>query len=449
MLPVDITRSLARYAVTSASERIPEAVLAEAIRSLVNWIGCAVGGARHEAVERALAALADYQAMPQAGVFGRRERLDIAHAALVNGISSHVFDFDDTQLRTLLHPSVPVAAALFALSEKHAISGAEFLHAFIVGVEIEARIANAIYADHNSDWYITGTAGPFGAAAAAGRVLKLDEERMTWALGIAATEGSGLRQMAGTMAKSLVHGRAAQNGLYAALLAAEGFTGSAEAIEGARGFVKVFGGNTDFAAMVQGLGETYEISSNTYKPYACGVVAHAAIDGCMQLREQHGLEATRIRRVVLTVHPQALRLTGTRSPRSGLESKWSIYHSAAVALATGRAGEHEYGDAAVGDPVVAALRGRVSAAEDGALRQDEAHIRLELDDGRVLECHVDHALGSVDRPMSNADLGVKFTGLVEPVLGANGAERLLQLCWDLPALESAAQIALAAVPRSS
>jgi 2-methylcitrate dehydratase PrpD len=443
---VDITRRFARYAVISEPGDVPEAARREAVRSLVNWIGCAVGGARHEAVELALAALVDYQALPQAAVFGRRERLDAAHAALVNGISSHVFDFDDTQLRTLLHPSVPVASALFALSEKHAMSGREFLHAFIVGVEIESRVANAIYANHNSDWYITGTAGPFGAAAAVGRVLGLDEERMTWALGIAATAGSGLRQMAGTMAKSFVHGRAAQNGLYAALLAAQGFTSSVDAIEGGRGFARVVGGITDVTAMLDGLGETYEISSNTYKPYACGVVAHAVIDGCLRLREQHRLEASTIRRVDLKVHPQALKLTGIRNPASGLESKWSIYHSAAAALVTGRAGEHEYGDACVADPVVAALRNRVSAAEDPGLTQDEAHVRLELDDGRVLQYHVAHALGSVDRPMSDADLGIKFKGLAEPILGPGQADRLLQLCRDLPQLPDVAQIPLASRP---
>lgn len=242
---MDITRRLARYVIESEFERIPDAARREAVRSLVNWVGCAVGGACHEAVNHALAALADYTALPQATVLGRRERLDMLHAALVNGISSHVYDFDDTHLRTLLHPSVPVASALLALAERRKISGRDFLHAFIVGVEIEARIANAIYANHNADWYITGTTGPFGAAAAVGKILGLNERQMVWALGIAATEGAGLRQMAGTMAKSLVHGRAGQNGLYAALLAARGFTSSEHGLEGPRGFAKVLGQVTD------------------------------------------------------------------------------------------------------------------------------------------------------------------------------------------------------------
>ena len=444
---MEITRRLARYIVTSEPSHIPDAARREAVRSLVNWMGCAVGGSQHEAVEHALAALEDYQALPQATVFGRRERLDIMHAALVNGISSHVFDFDDTHLRTLLHPSVPVASALFALAERRRISGPDFLHAFIVGVEIESRIANAIFDNHNTDWYITGTTGPFGAAAAVGKILGLTEERMTWALGIAATEGAGLRQMAGTMAKSLVHGRAGQNGLYAALLAAQGFTSSVDAIEGARGFAKVIGGVADLTDMLQGLGDTYEIELNTYKPYACGVVAHPVIHGCMRLREQHGLQASRIRGVALHVHPQALKLTGIKAPRSGLESKWSLYHSAAAVLVRGAAGEHEYAEDCVRDPTIVALRDRITASEDRRLRQDEAHIRIELDDGLVLECHVEHALGSVDSPMSNADLAVKFRGLVEPILQPEATDRLLQLCWALPELEDVTKIARASVPR--
>lgn len=156
----EITRRFARYIVASRIADIPDGARREGVRSIVNWLGCAVGGSRQDAVNHALAALDAHRAMPQATVLGRRERLDLMHAALVNGISSHVFDFDDTHLRTLLHPSVPVASALFALSERRKISGAEFLHAFIVGVEIESRIANAIYENHNSDWYITGTSGP-------------------------------------------------------------------------------------------------------------------------------------------------------------------------------------------------------------------------------------------------------------------------------------------------
>jgi len=442
---MEVTRHLARYVIDSRFDRIPEAARREAVRSLVNWVGCAVGGARHEAVEHALAALAEF-ALPQATVLGRRERLDLFHATLVNGISSHVFDFDDTNLRTLLHPSVPVVPALLALAERQRLSGRDFLHAFIVGVEVESRIANAIYPNHNADWYITGTVGPFGAAAAAGKVLGLDEQRMAWALGIAATLGAGLREMAGTMAKSLVHGRAAQNGLYAALLAANGFTGEEHGLEGPRGFAKVLAGVTDLNPVTDGLGETYEITLNTYKPFACGVVAHPVIDGCLKLRAEHAFKPEMIGRVELVVHPQALKLAGIKTPRSGLESKWSLFHSAAVALVHGTAGEQEYSDAYVAAPVVVALRERVEATADDALRPDEAHVVLTLENGRVLKYHVEHAVGSVKRPMSDGDLEAKFFGLAKNILGRSQAERVIGLCWSVAELDDVAAVSRASVP---
>ena len=442
---MEITRTLARFVVSHDYAALPADVRHEATRSLVNWVGCALGGASHEAVDGALAALADYGRLSQATVLGRSERLDTLHAALVNGLSSHVLDFDDTHLRTLLHASAPVAPVLLALSETRRISGAELIHAFVLGVETESRVANAIYANHNTDWYITGTAGPFGAAAAAAKVLGLNEQQTTWALGIAATEGAGLRQMAGTMSKALVHGRAAQNGLYAALLARKGFTASELGLEGPRGFLKVFGGDAE--TITQGLGERYEVSLNTYKPYACGVVAHPVIDACIELRAQHALRADAIDRVSLVVHPQALKLTGIRSPSFALEAKWSIYHSAAVAIARGAASEHEYSDACVFDPAMAALRSRIDAREDPGLAQDEARVTIVLTDGRTLEHHVEHATGSIERPMTDDQLSEKFNGLAESVLPQHQIEELLDVCWSVESLDDSAELARQAVPR--
>jgi 2-methylcitrate dehydratase PrpD len=382
----------------------------------------------------------------QASVIGRRERLDCLNAALINGMSAHVLDFDDTHLRTLLHPSVPVASTLLALAERRLLSGADFLHAFIVGVDIECRIANAIYSAHNVNGYITGTAGVFGAAAAAGRVLGLDEQRITWAFGIAATQAAGLREMAGTMCKSFVHGRAAQNGMLAALLAVHRFTSSERAIEAPRGFARVFAVDSALEAVTANLGERYEISLNTYKPYACGVVCHPVIDGCIQLRERNAITPPQIAAVALRVHPLALKLTGIRSPRSGLESKWSIYHSAAVALGDGAAGEAQYTDARVREPGIGRIRERVVAEADPGLREDEAHLVVSLHDGRRLELHVEHALGSMHNPMSDRHLERKFQDLTAGTLPASQADALLAQCWAVEELRDVAQIAHLAVP---
>lgn len=424
-----VTRALARFVVRSRFDDIPHAIRHEAKRSLVNWMGCALGGSRHEAVTTALAALAPFSGPPEAQLVGRRERVDCLHAALLNGMSAHVLDFDDTHLRTLLHPSVPVASALLAFSERQTLSGRDFLHAFVLGVEVECRVANVLYRSHNVNGYITGTAGVLGAAAALGRVLALDEQRMIWALGAAATQAAGLREMAGTMCKSFVHARAAQNGMLAALLAARDFTSSGQALEAPRGLIAVLAPEADPALVSAGLGEQYELRLNTYKPHACGVVCHPVIDGCIELRGRHALSAAHITEVALRVHPLALKLTGIRAPRTGLESKWSIYHSAAVALCDGAAAEAQYTDARVSDPTVTRVRERVVASEDPALRDDEAWVKLMLDDGRTLEIHVEHARGSVDNPMSDRDLDLKFGALAREALSAAQAERLLAACW--------------------
>src|SRR5580704_3176842 len=242
----DVTGALADYIVSARFEDLPAKVRREGNRTLLNWVGCAVGGSHHETMDIAVAALSPFSGPPQATVLGRPERFDILHAALLNGISSHIFDFDDTHLKTVIHPAGPVASAILALAEYRPTAGRDFLNALVLGVEAECRIGNAVYPAHyDVGWHITGTAGVFGAAAAAGKLLGLDAQKMRWALGLAATQPVGLREMFGTMTKSFHPGRAAQNGLTAALLAARGFTSSEAAIEAKRGWMNVLSTSRD------------------------------------------------------------------------------------------------------------------------------------------------------------------------------------------------------------
>lgn len=444
---MEVTRQLARYVIESRFEDIPAAARREALRSLLNWTGCAVGGCRHPTIESALAALTEFSGPKQASVLGRGERLDILHAALMNGMSSHVFDFDDTHLKTIIHPSGPVASAILALAERRPVSGAEFLHAFILGVEVECRIGNAVYPAHyDIGWHITGTAGVFGAAAASGKLLGLNEQQMTWALGIAATQSSGLREMFGTMCKSFHPGRAAQNGLTSALLASKNFTSSERGIEAPRGFANVLSTERNYAAITEGLGKTFEVGLNTYKPFACGIVIHPTIDACIQLRREHGLKAQDIERIQVRVHPLVLELTGKKTPQFGLEGKFSVYHCAAVAIIHGAAGEKEYSDACVQDPAVIALRDRVEAAADRGVPEDAAHVTVTLKSGKVLTKHVEHAIGSLEHPMSDADLESKLRGLADGILPTAQTDALIRTCWKIAELKDAAELARAAVP---
>ena len=441
----EVTRILARYVVGSRFEQIPAATRHHATRTFVNWLGCAIGGSHHEGMDIALAALAPMAGPAQASVLGRSERLDVLHAALLNGISSHMFDFDDTHLKTVIHPAGPVCSAILALAEHRPVSGEDFLHALVLGVEVECRIGNSVYPNHyDTGWHITGTAGVMGAAAACGKLLGLDEQQMVWALGIAATQSSGLREMFGTMCKPFHPGNAAKNGLMSALLAEQNFTSSNRGIEAPRGFAHVLSTKFDPSEIIDGLGETFEIDLNTYKPFACGIVIHPIIDACVQLRNEHSLSGDEIESVLAQVHPLVLELTGKKTPQTGLEGKFSVYHSAAVGFIHGAAGEREYSDAVVRDPKVVALRDKVTAEIDPTMHEDQTRVEVTLKDGRKLSRYVEAAIGSLKRPQTDADLEGKFRGLAEDILSKDQVDRVLGLAWKVGALANAADVAAAA-----
>jgi len=442
----EVTRILARHVVEARFETIPPRTRHEATRTFVNWLGCAIGGSHHEGMDIALAALSPMAGQAQATVLGRTERLDILHTALLNGISSHMFDFDDTHLKTVIHPAGPVCSAILALAEYRPVSGADFLHALILGVEVECRIGNSVYPNHyDTGWHITGTAGVFGAAAACGKLLGLNEQQMVWALGIAATQSSGLREMFGTMCKPFHPGNAAKNGLLAALLAEKNFTSSNRGIEAPRGFAHVLSTKFDAAEITEGLGETFEIDLNTYKPFACGIVIHPIIDACVQLRNEHKLTGSQIVAITARVHPLVLELTGKKTPQTGLEGKFSVYHSAAAGILYGAAGEREYSDAVVRDPGVIALRDRVTAVIDSTMHEDQTLVEVRLEDGRVLSKRIENAIGSLARPQSDTDLEAKFRGLALEVLPQAQVDHILGLAWKVGELPDAGSVARASL----
>lgn len=445
----DVTRILATYLVQARYEDLPAEVRKEGCRTLLNWVGVAVGGSHHETVQRAIAALKPFSALDQASLLGRSERFDIMNAAFLNGVSSHVFDFDDTHLKTIIHPAGPVMSAILALAEYRPVSGKDFLNALILGVETECRIGNSVYPDHyDVGWHITGTAGVFGAAAAAGKLLGLNEQQMVWALGLAASQPVGLRESFGSMNKSFNPGRAASNGLFAALLAAENYTSSDAMIEAKRGWAHTISTKQDFSQITENLGSHYEAALNTYKPFACGIVIHPALDAAIQMRNEYQLTADQIAKVELKVHPLVLELTGKKTPRIGLEGKFSIYHSVAVAIVEGAAGERQYSDQAVLDPVVLKLRERVVATVDPAVKPEQVDMTILLNDGRTLHKFIEHAIGSVEVPMTDQQLEAKFLDLAKGILSDDQARQLLSLCWDVEKLESAAEIAKAATATS-
>jgi len=442
--PPPVTQILARYITGARFEDLPANVRKEGTRTFLNWMGVAVGGSHHETVNNAVAALSPFSGKPEANLMGRSDRLDILNAALVNGISSHIFDYDDTHLKTIIHPAGPVASAILALAQHRPVSGRDFLNALVLGVETECRIGNAVYPSHyDMGWHITGSCGVFGGAAAAGKLLGLTQQQMAWALGLAASQPVGLKIQFGTMTKSFHAGRAAQNGLTAALLAAQNYTADVTALEGKDGWAQALSRAVNWAEVTEGLGTRYEAALNTYKPFACGIVGHPGIDAAIQLRDENRLTADQIDTVTLHANPLVLSLMGKTEPQIGLEGKFSIYHCVAVGLIYGAAGERQFQDAIVKDPVVVGLRHKITVNTDAAVPAQKCDLTIRLKNGKVLTKHIENAIGSLEKPLSDAALEAKFADLTDGILPTAQAQKLMQLCWSLEQAADAGAIAQA------
>jgi len=426
--PRAITREIASYAASSRYADLPRDVQREAVRALLNSVGCMLGGCREEASVRAAGLVANAGAGgSQATLIGHGTSADIGGAAFVNSLSSSALSFDDTHLATVSHPTGPVAAALLAYCETHPVSGEDFLSALALGIEIQCRLGNVLLmppAKPNLSLYITGITAPIGVAVALGRVMKLDEQRLRWAIGLAATQAAGFRATHGSMAGVTVPAFGARNGVFAAQLSAAGLDCSENALEASRGFVEIFTEGANLNRAVDGLGTHFELMANTYKPYPAGIVIHATIDACLELAHKRPGDAE-VESVQLTVNPLTLTLTDRRHPGTPFEAQISLYHWVASVLHRRAAGPATLLPSEIADPAVAALRDRISAIGDDALARDEAIAEVRLVDGTRLRAHVPMARGSIGRPLSDDELDAKFLMQAECVMTCPAAQAFL------------------------
>ncbi len=413
---------------------LPRRAIDEGKRGVLDWLGCVVAGSRHPTLDHLLAVLQEAGGRPQATVFGRGLKLGFLDAPIANGQAGHVLDYDDTHMGgTLLHASSPTLAALFAIAERDLVSGADFLLAYAVGFEAGVRTGRTAPGHHRGGWHLTGTLGSIAAGVAAGKLLKLDAKRLNHAMAIAATQSAGMQQNRGTMCKSFHAGKAASSGVLAALLAERGFDGSLEIIEGKRGYCRIYSDVAAPQALTDELGSRWEITRNGHKPYACGVVQHPVIDAVIALRSQVTIDPARIDAIELRVNPLVVSVTGLEEPASGLQSKFSVYHSAAVALIDGAARIPQYTDGRASDPSVIALRRKVKVMIDESLGNDEAEAVVVID-GVKHRAFIEHATGTADNPMSEAALEAKFMANAEPVIGRDRAQQMRDLIGSLDKL---------------
>ncbi len=439
---LDITRKFARFASGIAYEDLSQAAVHEAKRAVLDWMGCALAGSTHPTVKVLLATFEEIGSLPVSTVLGKGGlKLGLLDAPVANGQMGHVLDFDDTHLGgVILHTSTATLPALFTLGEKRKSSGRDIIVALAAAFEAGIRVGQASPRHHLAGWHLTGTLGTVAAAAGAARLMGLNEEQTVFALGIACTQAAGMQQNRGSDCKSLHAGKSAYHGVLAAMLASNGFNSSPEILEGSLGFSKIFSATQQNDAITEGLGREWMIAGNGYKPYACGVVLHPLIDAMIAVSRKAGLPASEVENVEVSVHPDVIRITGVDQPGSGLMSKFSANHAAAVSFIDRAAGVAQFTNERSADTRVQSLRKRIQIKTVSSFRLDQSAAKVRTKPGSIFETEIAHATGTVSNPMSDTALREKFIGNSEPVIGRDRSRQAADMIGTLDTLRDVGEL---------
>ena len=423
-----LTGALSEQARTLTYADLPDEVRTLARQCVLDYIACTLAGSKEDLADILLAEMAEQGGAPIATVIGHAERLPVLSAALVNGAASHALDFDDVNLAMTGHPSVVLLSALLALAEERGSSGVDVLTAFVAGYELQCRLGLLLAPGHYNvlGFHATGTLGSFGAAAACAHLLGLDANQFVTALGIAGTQAAGLKSMFGTMCKPLHAGKAAYHGLLAARLAKRGFTSRGDVVECAQGFARTHSPDYHPDKALTTPHGGFHIRNNLFKYHAACYMTHAPIEAARLLREQHGLTPDRIARIHLSLDETCDRICNIPAPRTGLEAKFSLRQTTAMALAgVDTGGLASYSEATAADPTLIALRDKVEFDFRAGRSNTVAVLELELTDGSRVTARYDSGVPAGDIDEQGRRLVEKFTSLAEPVLGGAKARDLL------------------------
>ncbi len=437
-----LTRKIAENGIGMRFEALPPDVVSIAKCCMIDWLGVTLAGAQEE-MSRILRAEAQEEGgKEQATVIGGGFRTSLLQAALLNGTASHALDFDDVNLHMVGHPTVPVVPAILALSERDGGTGKAFITAFVAGVESEVRISMLMGESHYvKGWHTTATVGTFGAAAAAAHKLGLDTDACVTAFGIAATQAAGLKSNFGTMCKPLHAGKAAANGLYAALLAKRGFTSNPEILECVQGF-----GDTQSASFqpdkaLEGMGKSFLTRGILFKYHAACYGTHASIEAASLMREKHNLTPERIDKIEVHVPESYQKMCNIQNPQTDLEAKFSLRFTTAMALAGENTGKTEnYSPAMCNDPTVVYLRDRITVVPETKWEHANSEVIVSTNDGLVLRQMADASVPEQDQERQWFRLSSKFQDLAEPVIGKDRAEAVVEKVGRLETLGSLDEI---------
>ncbi len=444
-------------------DELPEAAIGAAKTAVLDTVGVTLAGAGEPCAQIVMRTLASGGGAGECLIFGNNRRMAPLDAALINGTAAHALDFDDVSNSMGGHPSAPILPGLFALAEtldrpEHPIGGRDFLAAFVAGFETETRIARAVHFHHyEKGWHPTATLGVFGAAAACCHLMRLMPAQTAQALAIAASLAAGIKANFGTMTKPLHVGHTARSGLFAALLARDGFTANSAALEHKQGFLLVFNGAGNFDAdkMLADWGQPYDIvrPGIGVKQHPCCGSTHPAVDAMLALRDKHDIPAGKISRIDSWTHPRRLAHTDRPDPQSGLDAKFSVQYCLARALIAGQIVLEDFEDEAWDDRATRGLMTKIHAAlhpemDPAGAEHLGAEIRITLDDGRVVAEKIGAALGrGPDNPLPQDALAAKFANCAARALPASAVERLQRVLTQLDEAASLKDVVAAiAVP---
>lgn len=441
--PADgLTRELARRASELRYDDLPDPVRAVARQCVLDTIGVTLAGADDPLVRMLLEELVEAGGAEQASVVGQPIRLPALSAALVNGSASHALDYDDVNLSMPGHPSVAILPGLLALAEQRGSSGRDVIIAFVAGYEVACRVGEALIPGHyDLGFHATGTVGCLGAAAACARLLGLDAEATARAIGIAGTQAAGLKSQFGTMCKPFHAGKASQSGLLAARLAARGFSSRTDLVECEQGFALTHG--PDFhpeKALAEPPGG-FHVLRNLFKYHAACYLTHGPIESARAVRERHGVRPEQIARIALRLDRSTNRVCNIPAPADGLQSKFSLRQTVAMALSgVDTASLTVYNATNANDPALVALREKVELDFQEGWPQAAAEIDVVLTDGQVLHAAHDAGVPSADVGAQGRRLAEKFDALVDPVLGGERTAALRGAIEGLDGLADAGEV---------
>jgi 2-methylcitrate dehydratase PrpD len=438
-----LTLKLAENSMSFTLDGLPKEAIEVARHCFLDWLGVTLAGSREPLTRILLEEAVAEGGNPQATVIGDGRKVTIKQAALINGSAGHALDYDDVHLLMPGHPTVPVVPALLALAEYQGRDGKDFLTAMVAGIEAECRVGTMMNQSHyGAGWHATGTVGTFGATAAAAKLLGLDAEGCANAMGIGGTQAAGLRSMFGTMCKPFHAGKAAVNGLSSALLSQRGFESRNDVLECSQGFADTQTENYDPAAALDGLGEKFHTPDVLFKYHAACYGTHATIEAASALKRDNNIDPDNVASIDVHVRGDNLRICNILNPATGLEGKFSLRFTAAMALLGENTGViANYNEQKVQDPEIVAVRDKISVHANDDLGLAEADVVISMKDGTVHQTRGDVETPDADLDRQWSRLSVKFTDMAAPVIGAAGARNVIDAVLHLEACDNIADIA--------